>query len=131
MDGDYSWCLTRVRDDNTMVEDSEYWGQCNKRCEGIYVWKNHWIERIVLGQKLEPSNQWNQIRNEKLWRDDVYDLKYWYDGLCHTFLPKEHQPKGRGYFTSFYLGHRNSNISVPTDFRLVNITKISVSDILI
>ena len=37
MDGDYSWCLTRVRDDNTMVEDSEYWGQCNKRCEGIYV----------------------------------------------------------------------------------------------
>ena len=87
-----SWCITKANNDNTINMDTlKRWGICDlERCHG---------------QKFVPENIHNRVNDETYWRDEVYDLRTWYDGWCHTFKPLEIMPKGKGYVLAFYLGH--------------------------
>ena len=60
---------------------------------------------LNLGQRFEPESKQNLVHHEDHWSYDVYDLKSYSDGFCHTFNPLKPQPKGKGYFLSLYLGH--------------------------
>ena len=59
------------------------------------------------GQKFEPSSVYNLGQFDDLWKTDIYDLRSWYDGHCHTFLPTETQKRSLGSKMSLFLGHRS------------------------
>lgn len=86
------WCITKANLDNTLnLATTQRWGICdNERCHG---------------QQFVPESTHNRVNDERYWRDDVYDLRTWYDGWCHTFRPVEVQPRGKGHVLAFYLGH--------------------------
>ena len=58
------------------------------------------------GQKFAPSNVHNLGQYDDQWISDIYDMRSWYDGYCHTFDPRETQRRSLGSKLSFYLGHR-------------------------
>ena len=61
---------------------------------------------IISGQKFVPSNVHNLAQYEDQWTSEIYDLRSWYDGYCHTFDPKETQRRSLASKLSLFLGHR-------------------------
>ena len=59
------------------------------------------------GQKFVPSNVHNLGQNSSNWKTDIYDLRSWYDGFCHTLDPKHTQKRALSSKLSIYLGHRD------------------------
>ena len=78
------------------------WGICDReRCHG---------------QGFVPESIHNRVNDDRYWRDEVYDLRTWYDGWCHTFRPVEVQPRGKGHVLAFYLGHDHLMNHLPSTF---------------
>ena len=73
------------------------------------------MQSSLLGQRFKPEDRNNQIFNEKHWSNDLYDLRRFSDGFCHTFDPLGPQGRGKGHFLSLYLGHDElmKNIEIP------------------
>ena len=67
---------------------------------------NHNYNFSTTGQKFAPSNVHNLGQYDDQWTSDIYDMRSWYDGYCHTFDPRETQRRSLGSKLSFYLGHR-------------------------
>ena len=97
------WCITRANNDQTLnIDTTSRWGICDgERCHG---------------QRFIPENIHNRVNDEQFWRDEVYDLRTWYDGWCHTFRPVEVQPRGKGHVLAFYLGHDHLMNHLPNTF---------------
>ena len=66
---------------------------------------------------------------DEWWTTDIYDLRTWYDGFCHTFHPPDTQDVSSGRVLGLYLGHDHIPAftdSTFTEFILVNISNINI-----
>ena len=70
------WCYTKVTANRRRAEGNMgYWGNCMKKCNG---------------EPFEPSNEHNLAGEDfsYVWDSDIYDLRTWDDGYCHTYNPE-------------------------------------------
>ena len=112
--GGEPWCYTKVNQEfkhNSSLQEHEGgWGLCRPGCQGLICFLFSSIPpttiMIISGQKFVPSNVHNLAQYEDQWTSEIYDLRSWYDGYCHTFDPKETQPRSLASKLSLFLGHR-------------------------
>ena len=117
MDAVDEYCYTK-EDNNKTVDIGDAakrrWGLCRKECEG---------------QVFLPSHPSNLADKEEWWTTDIYDLRTWYDGFCHTFHPPDTQDVSSGRLLGIYLGHDNIpqfSTSIFSEFILVMETLQSI-----
>jgi hypothetical protein len=89
-----AWCFTKVHADRTKVqvyETSEVWGNCREQCKG---------------DLFEPSNENNLAEDdfENIWDSDIYDLRHYNDGFCHTYNPKGKQSTSFDFRMGLFIG---------------------------
>ena len=53
----------------------------------------------------EPTHEKNLALYSENWVTNIYDLRSYYDGFCHTFNPAEAQKRRQNSKLSLYLGH--------------------------
>ena len=69
--------------------------------------KSRYKSKHSSGQKFVPSSVHNLGQYSSEWRTDLYDLRSWYDGYCHTWEPRHTQKRSLDSKLSLYLGHRD------------------------
>ena len=91
------WCYTKVSTDRTVDRSTyEHWGACSPNCNG---------------ELFEPSSKHNLAKKEfvEAWDSDIYDMRTYDDGYCHTFNPEEKQDLSFDFRLGLFLGHQSMN----------------------
>ena len=105
------YCYTKDDKNGTIdigIGSKSKWGLCRSECAGEVFLSSH------------PANLAN---HHTFWTTDIYDLRTWYDGFCHTFHPPDTQDVSSGRLLGLYLGHDNIpafTTSIFSEFILVN-----------
>ena len=112
------YCYTKQDNNGTVdIGNKNKWGLCREDCAG---------------EVFHPSHPSNLANHQEWWTTDIYDLRTWYDGFCHTFHPPDTQAVSSGRLLGLYLGHDNIpefTTSIFNEFILVNITNIQIIQI--
>ena len=91
------WCFTKVQADKTSAQETpEMLGICSEQCKG---------------DPFEPSSKHNLARDDfmDIWASDIYDLRTFDDGFCHTYNPIRKQSTGFDFRLGLFLGHQSKN----------------------
>ena len=104
-------CHTKILENGTLIFGGTNFGICQETCKG---------------QRFEPKNKHNLIFNEKHWSNDLYDLRLFTDGFCHTFDPLIPQERGRGHILSLYLGYHELMRDIELPWKVFKITSICI-----
>ena len=85
-DNNKPWCYSKLYQNKTrMINHHKYWGNCDCSCNG---------------EPFEPSSDHNLAKKEfdEFWESDIYDLRTWDSGYCHTYNPPKHISTDFHYF---------------------------------
>ena len=95
IDNNEPWCFTKVDKNRAETENARTtWGRCSTNCTG---------------EVFEPSNVFNLAREEskEQWISDMYDLRTYDDGFCHSFNPRGEHGLQFDFRLGFFLGHQS------------------------
>ena len=90
-----AWCPTKLNTNRSMLRvNLGYWGYCSPNCSGTQF------------HPAAPENQAGTGAEVQEWEEDVYDLRTWESGHCHTYSPAQSRPTGSDFRLSLFLGNR-------------------------
>ena len=82
---------------------------------------------LFSGQLFVPSDPTNRAQYDQNWLRNIYDLRSYYDGHCHTFNPDETQSRRQQSRLSLYLGQHSAFQNYPGRmFKQFSVVEFSV-----
>ena len=94
LDNKQPWCYTKVDANRTTI--NKEWGICSSDCQG---------------DDFGPSSNHNLAREDILdvWDSDIYDLRTWNHGFCHTYNPPSTLSPSFDFRLGLFLGFNETS----------------------